>query len=66
MDETTYVASFMRVKSKLIMKFCMPLEPDLAEIKIDDIKMILPLPKINGTKSRNSFYIFFLSVCLQI
>lgn len=58
MDETTYVASFMRVKSKLIMKFCMPLEPDLAEIKIDDIKMILPLPKINGTKSRNSFYIF--------
>ncbi|KAJ2945327.1 hypothetical protein O0L34_g9416 [Tuta absoluta] len=58
----TYGVSFMRLKNKSEMKFVMPLEPDLSEIKLSDIKMILPQPKINGTKNRNSTYIFPIRV----
>lgn len=57
-----YGVSFLRVKNKTEMKFYSPLEQDLSEIRMTDIKMILPQPKINGTKSRNSFYVFPLRV----
>lgn len=53
-----FVASFMRLKVKDNMKFHMPLEPDLSEIHMKEIKMILPLPQINGSKLRNSTYVF--------
>lgn len=61
-DVQRYMVSYMRVKSKQNMKFTMPVEPDLAEVNISEIKMILPSPKITGTKSRNSFYIFPIRV----
>lgn len=48
----------MRLQRKENMKYKMPLEPDLAEVHIKDIKMILPPPQVNGTKTRNSTYIF--------
>lgn len=59
-DYNTYGASFMRIKNKELMKFTMPLEPDLAEVKLNDIKIILPSPKINGSKNRNTTYNFLL------
>ena len=61
-----YGVSYMRVKSKEKMKFYMPLEPDLAEVSPKEIKIILPKPQINGTKSRSSTYIFPLRLCPTI
>lgn len=46
-DANKYGVSFMRLKVKDNMKFYMPLEPNLSEIHIDEIKMILPQPLIN-------------------
>lgn len=40
----------------------MPLTFSRAEVNINDIKLILPKPKINGTKSRNLAYVFPLRV----
>lgn len=34
-----YGASFMRLQNKTEMKFRMPLEPDLSEIRLTDIKI---------------------------
>lgn len=45
----------MRVKLKQCMKFTMPNEPDLAGVKINDIKMILPNPKILELKVGTHF-----------
>lgn len=66
----TYGVSFMRLITKENMKYKMPLEPkykmplepDLSKAHIKDIKMILPLPQVNGTKTRNSTYIFPIRV----
>lgn len=49
--------SFMRLKVKDNMKFYMPLENDFSEIHMNEIKMILPPPQINGWKFRNSTYV---------
>lgn len=65
-DNNTYGASFMRIKNKELMKFKMPLEPDLAEVNLNDIKIILPSPKIHGSKSRNTTYNFPVRVAPTI
>lgn len=61
-DEDNYGVSFMRLLNKENMKFRMPIEPDLANVTLNEIKMILPLPKINGTESRNSTFSFPIRV----
>uniref|UniRef100_A0A2H1VRL1 SFRICE_011313 n=1 Tax=Spodoptera frugiperda TaxID=7108 RepID=A0A2H1VRL1_SPOFR len=65
-DKPNYGVSFMRLINKETMKFRMPLEPDLANIQIKDIKMILPPPKINGTQNRNSTFNFPIRVAPTI
>lgn len=65
-DKPYYGVSFMRLMNKETMKFRMPLEPDLANVQLKDIKMILPPPKINGTQNRNSTYNFPIRVASTI
>lgn len=65
-DKPYYGVSFMRLMNKETMKFRMPLEPDLANVQLKDIKMILPPPKINGTQNRNSAYNFPIRVASTI
>lgn len=58
--------SFMRIINKETMKFQMTLEPDLANVQLKDIKMILPQPKIKETKNRNSMFNFPIRVAPTI
>lgn len=53
-----YFVSYLRLKEKENLRFSMPLEPDLATVRVEDIKFILPLPQVNGTKNRNMTYHF--------
>lgn len=65
-DISDYGVSFMRLMNKETMKFRMPPEPDLANVNLKDIKMILPQPKINGTQNRNSTFNFPMRVAPNI
>lgn len=53
-----YFVSYLRLKDKENLRFSMPLEPDLAAVRVEDIKFILPPPQVNGTKNRNMTYHF--------
>lgn len=57
-DTNDFYISFLKLKSKVHQTFAEPTEPDLAGVKIDDIKYILPEPKIQGTSRRQSTYKF--------
>lgn len=56
----------MRIKNKENMNFYMPLELDLAEVELKDIKMILPPPHINKSKNRNTTYNFYVRIAPKI
>lgn len=43
-----YFASYLKLKTKVFYKFAEPVEPDIAVVGKDDIKFILPGPKVQG------------------
>lgn len=45
-----YCVSYLKLKDRLNKTFMFPLEPDMANVKLSDIKMILPPPRVTGTK----------------
>lgn len=51
-EECDFYVSYLKLKSKILQKFIEPKEPDTAGVNIDDIKFILPFPKIEGNNSR--------------
>lgn len=50
-DIPNYGVSFMGLINKETMKFRMPLESDLANVQLKDIKILMPQPKINWTQN---------------
>ncbi|CAH2088997.1 unnamed protein product [Euphydryas editha] len=57
-DDCDYYVSFLKLKSEVYHKFCEPFEPDCAGVRKNDIKYILPKPKVNGS-SRRQVYISY-------
>lgn len=49
-----YYVSYLKLKSKVYYKFAEPLEPDMAGVTKNDIKFILPTPKIDGSNRRQT------------
>ncbi|CAH2095091.1 unnamed protein product [Euphydryas editha] len=45
-----YGVSYLKLKDRLNKTFMFPLEPDMANVTLSDIKMILPPPCVSGTK----------------
>lgn len=44
-EDECHDVSYLRKSSKINNVFYFPLEPDLATVGVDDIELILPLPK---------------------
>lgn len=59
-----YYVSFLRLKFKSQQQFCMPDVPDLAFVKEEDVRFILPNPTISGTARRHSYYKFSVDLSL--
>lgn len=49
-NDIEYCVSYLKLKDRLNKTFIFPLEPDIGNVKLNDIKMILPRPCISGTK----------------
>lgn len=49
-NDDEYCISFLKLKDRFRKTFMFPLEPDMANVKINDIKLILPPPCVTGTK----------------
>lgn len=57
-SDADFYVSYLKLKSKVVQKFCGPLEPDLAGVRRADIKYILPKPTIQGTSRRQVTFQF--------
>lgn len=62
--EYDYFVSYLKLKSKVFYKFAEPVEPDLAGVWKNDIKFILPDPKVEGSSRRQATYTFPINLSL--
>lgn len=49
-SDDEYCVSYLKLKDRRTKTFMFPIEPDMAHVKLSDIKIILPSPNVSGTK----------------
>lgn len=59
-----YFVSYLKLKSKVFYKFAEPVEPDMAGVWKNDIKFLLPDPKVEGSSRRQATYTFPINLSL--
>lgn len=58
-QDLEYYVSFLRLKNNSVDLFHFPTVPDVSYVKEDDIKMILPKPRLCGSTIRQQSYFQF-------
>lgn len=59
-----YSVSYLKLKSKVYHTFAEPMEPDMAMVSKNDIKYILPNPKVEGSSRRTGTFRFPMNLSL--
>lgn len=59
-----YFVSYLKLKCKVFYQFAEPVEPDIARVWKNDIKFILPDPKVKGSSRRQATYTFPINLSL--
>lgn len=62
-EDCDFYVSCLKLKSKYQQKFIEPKEPDTAGVNIDDVKFILPFPKVESSR-RQTIYRFSVDISL--
>lgn len=62
--EYDYSVSYLKLKSKFYHTFCEPIEPDIAMVTKNDMKYILPNPKVDGSSRRTATFKFPINLSL--